>query len=207
MDGYAGTQIRQTYDQFLSNAVKAFTAAARLHWTLRAPDGSVDSGPCDWAEFVGLALAGATANIGSLEAILAGRPKSWEADGVRNLLTATVGYDEQLLIEHRAEPVVVNIIVDDIMLNLEVWQAYDEASAELQRRYDDLVGHSWTRGSGALPEDLLPFTAEQERQVDEMAALEHRLEQQRQQDWSAYGTALSPTSSHRCPRSKGCAPR
>ena len=34
------------------------------------------------------------------------------------------------------------------------------------------------------------MTAEQERQVDEIAALEDRLEQQRQRDWGAYGAAL-----------------
>ena len=189
-DDDAGTQSRQTYDQLLSEAIKAFTAAARLSATLRAPDGSVNTKPCDWAEFVTLVLAGATANIGSVEAILAGRPGSWEADGVRNLLTGTVGYDEQQLIEHRTEPVVVNINVDDIMFDREVWQAYDEAGTALQRRYDDLGGTSWTGSFSAVPEDPSPVTAEQEQQLDELAALEHRLEQQRQQDWAAYGTAL-----------------
>ena len=189
-DDDAGTQSRQTYDQLLSDAIKAVTAAARLRWTLRAPDGSAATRPCDWAEFVTLVLAGATANIGSLEAILAGRPGSWEADGVRNLLTGTVGYDEQQLIEHRTEPVVVNINVDDIMFDREVWQAYDEAGTALQRRYDDLGGTSWTGSSSAVPEDLSPVTAEQEQELDELATLEYRLEQQRQQDWAAYGTAL-----------------
>ena len=202
-DDDAGTQSRQAYDQLLSDAIKAFTAAARLSATLRAPDGSVNTKPCDWAEFVTLVLAGVTANIGSLEAILAGRPGSWEADGVRNLLTGTVGYDEQQLIEHRTEPVVVNINVDDIMFDREVWQAYDEAGTALQRRYDDLGGPSWTGSSGAVPEGLSPVTAEQEQQLDELAALEHRLEQQRQQDWAAYGTALKTHIEAQFPRIDG----
>ena len=125
-----------------------------------------------------------------LEAILAGRPGSWEADGVRNLLTGTVGCDEQQLHEHRTEPVVVNINVDNIMFALEVWQAYDEAGTALQRGYDDLGVASWTGSSGDAPEDLSPVTPEQEQQLDEIAALEHQLEQQRQHDWAAFGTAL-----------------
>ena len=141
-----------------------------------------------------------------LEAILAGRPGSWEADGVRNLLTGTVGCDEQQLHEHRTEPVVVNINVDNIMFALEVWQAYDEAGTALQRRYDDLGVASWTGSSGDAPEDLSPVTPEQEQQLDEIAALEHQLEQQRQHDWAAYSTALKTYIEARVPQIEGLRP-
>jgi hypothetical protein len=194
---------RHTYDQLLIDAVKALTAAARLSWTLHGPDGSVRTGPCDWAEFVALALAGATANVGSVEAVLAGRPGSWEADVLRGLLTGTVGYDEQQLLEHRTEPVVVTIIVDDIMLDLEIWQAYDEASTALQRRYDDLRLPSRTGSPGAVPEDLLPATPEQERHLEGIAALEEQLEEQRQQDWAAYGAALKTYIEAQVPQVEG----
>jgi hypothetical protein len=49
--------------------------------------------PIDWAEFVTLALAGAAANIGGNEQILACRPGSWEAERVRQTLQSTVGVD------------------------------------------------------------------------------------------------------------------
>ena len=202
-DDDAGTQARQTYDQLLSEAVKALTAAARLSWTRRAPDGSVNTRPCDWAEFLTLVVAGATANIGSFEAILAGRPGSWEAGGVRNLLTGTLGYDEQQLHEHRTEPVVVNINVDDIMFALEVWQAYDEAGTALQRRYDDLGVPRWIGSCDDAPQDLSPVTPEQEQQLDEIAALENQLEQQRQQDWAAYSTALKTHIEAQVPHIQG----
>jgi hypothetical protein len=182
MDNSAA-QFRQSYDELLSDAVKVLTAAARLSWTLRAPDGSVNTGPCDWAEFVTLALAGATANIGSLEAILAGRPGSWEADGVRNLLNATVGDDLQQLLEHRAEPLVVNIIVDDILFDLGVFQAYEDASTALEGRYEALDVPSQTCAPGAAPEH-------HERRLNEIGALEDKLAEQRRQDWAAYGGAL-----------------
>lgn len=199
----SAAQLRQTYEQLLSDAVKALTAAARLSWTLRASDGSFSTRPCDWAEFVTLALAGATANIGSFEAIPAGRPGSWEAGGVRSLLIATVGYEEQQLLEHRTEPVVVNVFVDDIMLDLEVWHAYDEAGAALQRRYDDVSVPSWTGSSSAVPEELSPATTKQEQQLDEIASLEDQLEQHRQQDWAAYGTALKTHIETQIPHIEG----
>ena len=126
------------YDQLLRGAITALTAAARLTRTERWPDGTGSNRPCDWAEFVALALAGAAANVGGIETVLAGRPGSWEADAVRRLLTATVGHDEQQLLTHRTDSVVVSINVDDMMVDLGAWQAYDDACDALQRRYDDL---------------------------------------------------------------------
>ena len=117
-------------------AVNVLTDAARLSWTGTGPDGQPVTGAADWAEFVSLALAGAAANIGGIEAILAGRPGSWEADHVRNLLTSTVGYDGEYLLEHRTEPVVVTLFVDEILFDQGVWQSYEDARQELVRRYE-----------------------------------------------------------------------
>ena len=50
------------------------------------------------ADSLVLADGANTLTIGSIETVLAGRPGSWEADAVRNLLTATVGPDEQQLL-------------------------------------------------------------------------------------------------------------
>jgi hypothetical protein len=182
------------YDQLLSDAVTALTAAARLTWTERRPDGTAASRPYDWAEFVSLGLAGAAANIGGIENVLAGRPGSWEADAVRSLLTATVGYDEQQLLTHRTDPVVVSINVDDMMVDLGAWQAYDDACDALQRRYDDLGLPDVRRTSGSAQQvlaSLATATPEQEHGCEQIAELEDRLEQQRQQDWVAYGAALA----------------
>ena len=70
-----------------------------------APAGWVESDrrePADWAEFVTLALTGAAANVGSIEAALRGRPGSWEADGARSLLQSTAGERQAVL--HRTAP-------------------------------------------------------------------------------------------------------
>lgn len=126
------------YEQVLSDAVRVMTEAARLTWS-RADGGGGVAVHTDWAEFVTLALAGAAANAGGIENVLAGRPGSWEADHVRQLLISTFGHDEQQLPEHRTEPVVVEVFVDEIMVDLGMWKAYDDAQQELTRRYADLA--------------------------------------------------------------------
>jgi hypothetical protein len=180
---------RESYDALLAQAVTALTAAARLSWTDTDPDGQPVTGAADWAEFVSLALAGAAANIGGIEAILAGRPGSWEADHVRDLLAATVGHDEQYLLEHRTEPVVVTLFVDEILNDQGVWESYVGAQQQLARRYEAI-------GLAAVSYDetvarLDAMTPEQERQAEEeIADLEDELEQQRRRDWADYGQAL-----------------
>lgn len=193
-------------EDVLADAIRVLTEAARLTRPLpgsaaAAPAAgqpvSVTSGrePADWAEFVTHALAGAAANIGGIEAILAGRPGSWEADGVRNLLTSTVEPDEEHLLEHRTEALVVDVDIDELLTDLGAWEPYDEASRELARRYDTIGIATVTRKPGDPLVDeglrrLQPATEEQERQADRIADLEERLEQQRLEDWASYGRAL-----------------
>lgn len=143
--------------EVLDDAVRALTEAARA------------SG--DWAEFVTQALAGAAANIGSVEAALAGRPGSWEADGVRNLLASTVGWNDEHLLEHRTEPVRVTVYVDEILADIGAGhRAYDDAFREIAGR-----------------------DATSEVELDALSDLEERLEQQRLRDWQEYGDQLKST--------------
>ena len=179
----------RTGEQVLADAVRVLTEAARLTRPVLAPAENtgaghgpawVDSGQreqADWAEFVTHALAGAAANIGGIEAALNGRPGSWEADHVRNLLTSTVGHDEAYLLEHRTEPVAVDLYVEVILVDLEVWTAYDQASTQLVARYD------------AISPDI---NDERDRQRDAITKLEEGLERQRVDDWTDYGHALAP---------------
>ncbi len=183
---------RENCDALLAQAVTALTVAARLTWTSTGPDGLPVTDRADWAEFVSLAVAGAAANIGGIEAILAGRPGSWEADLVRNLLTSTVGCDEQYLLEHRTEPVVVTLLVDEILFDQGVWQSYEDARYELERRYAAIglpaAGDDETeiKTLGGLDR----VTPEQDMQADEIDHLDEALERQREQDWAEYGQAL-----------------
>jgi hypothetical protein len=51
----------------------------------------------DFAEWLAHLLAAAAARLGSTEALLEGRPGSWEAECVRSLLRGTVGMNDDLL--------------------------------------------------------------------------------------------------------------
>lgn len=194
-------------EDVLADAIRVLTEAARL--TRPAPESGAaaahaagqpvgaESGrePADWAEFVAQALAGAAANIGGIEATLAGRPGSWEADIVRNLLTSIVGYDEESLIAHRTEALIVDLDIDALLEDLGAWKPYDDASQELDRRYE-AIGMATATGVPGDPaieaavRGLEPATDEQERQAEEITKLEAGLERQRLQDWVAYGRAL-----------------
>ena len=113
--------------------------------------------PIDWAEFVTHALAGAAANIGGTEQILAGRPGSWEAERVRQTLQSTVGADDEHLLQHRTEPVVIDLWVESILrdINDTTYDDYRDAELELSRRQEAIPE----------PDDLPPgpFTADDPR--------------------------------------------
>ena len=184
-----------TAEQLLEDAIRALTAAARLTHTLGAGTEHERQVQADWAEFVTLAVAGAAANLGSVSRALAGRPGSWEADAVRGMLVSTVGEDPAQLLQHRTEPLTVVVDVDEIMTDLGVWELYDQAQGELDRRYaaigvPTVCGVPGDPAFEAALAQLEPATDEQEAQMNELAELGERLEQQRERDWTAYGEAF-----------------
>ncbi|MEP9385584.1 hypothetical protein [Nocardioides sp. KR10-350] len=139
------------YESVLKDAIAVLTEAGRLRRPLLRPvevpaDGSlrdvrweVDPGrseQADWAEFVTLALAGATANLGGIDSALAGRSGSWEAAGVRSLLESTVGPDEDDLWRHRTEPLTITLFVEDLVAErTRMWEGYNDAEAAVQQMY------------------------------------------------------------------------
>ena len=139
------TTVPRPYTEVLYDAIAALTEAANLtnqpvrqnssgEWE---PDPDPRAAlPIDWAEFVTQALAGAAANIGSTEQILAGRPGSWEAERVRQTLQSTVGADDEYLLQHRTEPVVIDLWVDSILrdINDSTYDDYRDAELELASR-------------------------------------------------------------------------
>lgn len=187
---------QRSYDAVLADAVRVLTEAARREITWTDPDGRRHRERADFAEFVTLAVAGAAANLGGIEQALAGRSGSWEADKVRDLLHATVGYDEQHLLDHRTEPIVVRVHVEDILVDLGFWALYDEARTELGRRHeaigiptvDVLLGDPQFENVLA---QLPTATREQQAAADALADLEDRLDAQQQREWAAYGQAFA----------------
>lgn len=135
----------ERYMAKLGETIRALTDAARLPCPrLRLIDDGTwvednEAAPeqMDWAEFVTLAIAGAAANMGGVDAALAGRCDSWETQGLRQLLQSTVGADEARLWAHRTEPLEIAINIDELLLDRTgAWTAYDEAQSEINRRYE-----------------------------------------------------------------------
>src|SRR5690349_9397621 len=90
-------------------AVAALTEVARRAQPDRA---GRRHGP-DAAEVIATVVSAAAANVGGLEVLLAGRPGSWEAAAVRQLVEGTVGDDETRLWAYRTEPVRLVLDVED----------------------------------------------------------------------------------------------
>lgn len=192
-------------DDLLTQAISVLTAAARQTRTARQTIPDPAGGPpqlgepydvqADWAEFVTLALAGAAANIGSIGTILAGRPGSWEAAGVESLLLSTVGHDAHALWQHRTEPVVVDLDVDDLLVDHGgFWSAYDAAENEIGARLTALDNDPATRVEEGSADEARTWpgrNAEYERQVDALGVVEDRLSRQLDEDREAYAEALT----------------
>lgn len=157
-------------EQLLNDAIRALTAAARS--------------TSDFAEFVTHAVAGAAANIGGIDALLAGRPGSWEAHYVREMLTATVGYDEQYLLQHRTEPLVVRVHVDDILHDPGPWMLYDEAHDELNRRENAICARH------DIDEPIEDYDPDDQTALDELEQVRNRLDGQQEAEWATYGNAF-----------------
>lgn len=156
-DQAPNTKAQRDRADVLADAVRVLTEAARLRRPVmhRNDDGQWEPHPAhteqvDWAEFVTQALAGAAANIGSVHAALAGRPGSWEADKLGDLLHSTVGYDEQYLFEHRTEPLHVVADVERILTDLDMAWFYDDAELALDELSGDAIAdidytpYNWT---------------------------------------------------------------
>jgi transcriptional regulator with XRE-family HTH domain len=137
--------IPRPYGEVLHDAISVLTEASRLtNQPMRqSSSGQWEADPdpraalqIDWGAFVTEALAGAAANVGSIEQILAGRPGSWEADMVRQALRASA-FDSKDLLRHRTEPVVVDLWVEEVLATTAdtTEEDYEAAGTELHNRY------------------------------------------------------------------------
>jgi hypothetical protein len=135
------------WDEILTDAIGVLTEAARLRRPVlrQAEGGGWEPDPlqtelADWAEFITLAVAGAAANIGSIDRALEGRPGSWEADAVRGMLLSTVGENPAELLRHRTEPIRVVLRPAELLSDLGYGELYDESRQVLQAEQDR---HLW----------------------------------------------------------------
>ena len=161
-------------DEVLADAIRVLTEAARLRRPVlqQSADGGWEphplrTEPADWAEFITLAVAGAAANVGSVDRALEGRPGSWEADAVRGLLLSTVGEDPAELLRHRTEPIRVVLRPAEILSDLGYADLYDESRQLLQAeqdrhlwRYQLVDDRTWTPLDDGAPDFADAFDAD-----------------------------------------------
>jgi hypothetical protein len=130
----------------------------------------------DGAEFITHLLATAAANLGSTDAVTAGRPGSWEAAGVQDLLRSTVGYDDEYLLTYRTEP--VEIVVNSVyeLDDLGMFETYEASIDHIGRA---LFAARWSRSRDRLTIDELEQIEDIEEQLVELEKRDRAEYQQR----------------------------
>jgi len=85
----------------------------------------------DMGEILCRVITAVAANLGGEEALLAGRPGSWEAAKIRDVVGSTAG---PYLAQYRTLPVRLLLNPEDVFYDLGLGALYDEAETELINR-------------------------------------------------------------------------
>ena len=142
----------------IADAIAALTAAARRERTIGAGTPNEHTEPVDFGEIACHVITAVAANVGGVEALLAGRPGSWEADYVRQIVQSTAGDDDTELMRYRTEPVRIEVDVEDVFYEFGLTDLYD--------RDVDELGNRWKAADDALFE--VYATAEERTRVEKM---------------------------------------
>ena len=92
----------------IGDAIAALTDAARGTRTIGAGTPHEHSEPVAFGEIACHVLTAVAANVGGVERLLSGRPGSWEADYVRQIVLSTVGDSAEELLRWRTQPVALD---------------------------------------------------------------------------------------------------
>lgn len=144
----------------IADAIAALTAAARRERTIGAGTPSEHTEPVDFGEIACHVITAVAANVGGVEALLAGRPGSWEADYVRQIVRSTAGDDDTELMRYRTEPVRIEVDVEDVFYEFGLTDLYD--------RDVDELGNRWKAADDALFEAYA--TAEERTRIKKIRA-------------------------------------
>ena len=87
----------------IGDAIAALTEAARGTRAIGAGTPYEHSEPVDFGEIACHVLTAVAANVGGVERLLSGRPGSWEADYVRQIVLSTAGDSAEELLPWRTE--------------------------------------------------------------------------------------------------------
>lgn len=149
---------RSEYQRLFTAAADALEAAIRTRIT-------------DGGETATCLLATVAANLGGSHLVTAGRPGSWEAHQVIELLAATVGADDEYLLAYRTRAIEVVECLDLV-----------EADAGLADLYDEVLGwidryeHTTTVATddAAAADASLTRLDHAERLLDQLRATDHQ---------------------------------
>lgn len=114
----------------IGDAIAALTAVARRERIIGAGTPSEHTEPVDFGEVACHVITAVAANVGGVEVLLAGRPGSWEADYVRQIVLSTAGDDVTELLRWRTEPVRIEA-ADEALFEA-------HATAEERSRMDEI---------------------------------------------------------------------
>lgn len=119
----------------MAEAITALTALARGRRTVGVGTANEHTEPADFAEVACLVLTAVAANVGGVEELLAGRPGSWEADLVRQIVRGVAGSGSVDLMRHRTEPLHVTLDVEaDVFSDFGIEAVFAADAAELDAR-------------------------------------------------------------------------
>lgn len=120
----------------VADAIAALTAAARQTRVRGNGTDHASVEPVDFGEIACHVIATVAANLGGVEELLAGRPGSWEADYVRQIVHSTAGDDPDELLRYRTEPVRLAFDAEDVFYDLGLSDLYESDAEALGRRED-----------------------------------------------------------------------
>jgi hypothetical protein len=144
--GAGAREVRSSVADPYGIAVAALTEIARQ--ALPDPEGR-RQGP-DTADVLAAVLAAVAANVGGVEVMLAGRPGSWEADPVRQLVHGTVGEDESGLWAYRTEPVQLALDTEDEFARLGLTGLYLDDCDAIEAVFTDDADEATERDAERL---------------------------------------------------------
>lgn len=121
----------------MADAISALTTAARGRRTIGAGTPNEYTERADFGAIACQVITAVAANIGGAGELLSGRPGSWEADLIRQIVLSTAGDDDRQLLTYRTDPLRLVVDVEAEFGDMAVYDLYEEAVDELTRRVEE----------------------------------------------------------------------
>lgn len=124
-----------TRPDYTAQAIAALTSAARTTRTIGGGTETEHTEPAGFGEIACRVITSVAANLGGGDTLLAGRPGSWEADYVRQIVHSTTPEEE--LLAWRTEPVRLHLDVEGVFYDFGLEQLWDEELGQAIKHEQD----------------------------------------------------------------------